>query len=892
MANTGCPPQTQWQNFLLGRADDGEVHFLEEHLRKCPSCLETLHDLQTEDSLIEAMRQPVQKPDADQIALLERLARRRAEIAQTSGDANGQAETPPVLENTKELINFLHPAQEPDELGRLGGYRILKVLGAGGMGIVFQAEDPQLKRLVALKALKPLLAASAAAGRRFEREAQAAAAIKHDNVITIYQVGVDNGIPFLAMELLEGESLDHRLDRDKNLSVSDILRIGREIAEGLAAAHERGLIHRDIKPGNIWLEKTRDRVKVLDFGLVHASGQDAKITREGAIIGTPAYMAPEQAQGGKVDARADLFSLGCVLYRMAIGEPPFHGPDAISTLYAIGTQLPVPPVELNPTLPLALSSVILRLLAKKPEDRPESAQLVADTLGEIERNPQSVGTTENPKNGGHRRKAWSLAVVVGLLLPLAWFFGGTIVRFATNKGELVIDVRDSDVVVTVTQKKVLIVDKSAQRTFEIDAGDGEVLVFEKDGVGPIATRIFSLNRAGKTTVVVTLHELAEGKKAIKASQKRKPPANEPKSKNTQKEPASPLDVLRREDISAKDLEAIGGGDQVKAPVAVVAFWKSGYTTGDSFYRPDGYFSADGTQFFSSSVSAVFRWDLTKAGARSVVGEQDKSLLRMSIDSKGVRCAASTHWGKNKVSVWDVPSGKSIREFSGERFHDVVMSLSPDGKLLATAGIVGKKARNLKISVWEVDSGDLKQEIDLGTTANGFFALKFSPDGKQLISALCEGRFCKVHVWDFDTGKNRLLQTVPLNAIAQNCCLALSPSGGVIAVGGQSPFLAILDGNSGKVLSNPITDDRSKQTLPGLAFSSDGKSLASLHPTSSDGTKVKVWEVASGQLKESISLPGAMGLDECQSVAWHPDGRHLALVTHKGNVLILRLAEMK
>ena len=142
----------------------------------------------------------------------------------------------------------------PDELGRLGPYRVLKVLGAGGMGVVFQAEDPHLQRLVALKAMLPGLAASESAKQRFLREARAAAALKHDHIVTIYQVGEDRGAPFLAMEFLEGESLDDRLKREGKLPLAEVLRIGREMAEGLAAAHERGLIHRDIKPANVWLE--------------------------------------------------------------------------------------------------------------------------------------------------------------------------------------------------------------------------------------------------------------------------------------------------------------------------------------------------------------------------------------------------------------------------------------------------------------------------------------------------------------------------------------------------------------------------------------------------------------------------------------------------------------
>ena len=225
----------------------------------------------------------------------------------SDSDTNGPE---PGAEVTPEDYAFLTPAKGPGELGWLGPYRVLQVLGAGGMGIVFQAEDPKLKRLVALKAMRPGLALSPAAKQRFLRKAQAAAAIEHDHIITIHQVAEDRGVLFLAMPFLKGESLDARLNRDGSLPVPEVLRIGREIAEGLDAAHQHGLIHRDIKPGNIWLEdkgraerrqppgesEPGGRVKILDFGMVRTVESNTHLTKTGAIVGTPAYMAPEQAR--------------------------------------------------------------------------------------------------------------------------------------------------------------------------------------------------------------------------------------------------------------------------------------------------------------------------------------------------------------------------------------------------------------------------------------------------------------------------------------------------------------------------------------------------------------------------------------------------------------------
>src|SRR5262249_50781517 len=170
--------------------------------------------------------------------------------------------------------------------------------------------------------------------------------------------------------------------------LDEVLRFGREIALGLAAAHKRGLIHRDIKPANLWLEAVTGRIKVLDFGLARAAKEASPLTQSGAIVGTPEYMAPEQIQGRDLDERCDLFSLGCVLYRMSTGQMPFTGTDLFSTLMAVATENPGPPCELEPGLPPALSTLILRLLAKEPGQRLESAQAVAEALQELLERPK------------------------------------------------------------------------------------------------------------------------------------------------------------------------------------------------------------------------------------------------------------------------------------------------------------------------------------------------------------------------------------------------------------------------------------------------------------------------------------------------------------------------
>jgi serine/threonine protein kinase len=309
----------------------------------------------------------------------------------------------------QEAYEFLAPPQGDDELGRLGPYRILRVLGRGSMGVVFAAEHTQLGRLVALKVLLPVLAASPGARQRFQREARAAAALSHERVVLVFEVGEDRGLPFLAMPLLRGETLEARLGRAKRLPIREVLRIGREVAEGLAAVHARGLVHRDIKPSNIWLEDggesraaipTGGHVKLLDFGLARAADGDTQLTQSGALLGTPGYLAPEQTRGGPPDPRSDLFALGCVLYRACTGELPFRGRDTLATLAALATETPAPVRARNPEVPPAFSDLVARLLAKDPEGRPPSAGAVVEALAALEQGRTPARPTPPPARRG------------------------------------------------------------------------------------------------------------------------------------------------------------------------------------------------------------------------------------------------------------------------------------------------------------------------------------------------------------------------------------------------------------------------------------------------------------------------------------------------------------
>jgi serine/threonine protein kinase len=519
MPQLACPTHELLHRLMLGQLPLAQSEDLAQHLEECPQCTNVARTIRAEDTLIEAARARTTEVDGPNKEALHRLLERLRRLGPPAS-----AEATAALDAVR--YDFLAPAQGPGELGRLGTYRILKVLGSGGMGIVFQAEDVALQRKAALKVMKPEAANKPEARERFLREARAAAALEHEHIVGIYQVSEERGVPFIAMQWLKGMSLEERLQRGGALSTAQVLRLGRQIARGLAVAHEAGLIHRDIKPANLWLEPEQGgHVKILDFGLARAAADEVHLTQSGTILGTPAYLAPEQAEGRQVDHRCDLFSLGVVLYRLCSGRLPFRGDTTMSMLLAVATQQPQPVGEVNPAVPPALAELVMQLLAKDPAARPASAKEVADRLTAIERQsttPQPVteqlpaaSRSAKPKTRAgserRRRRGAVVAVALAVLLPLAYLFGGSVIRFAGNKGELIVRVDDPAVEVAVKQNGVVVLDRTTQREFVLTAGDGEVEVYEKASGLKLATKKFTLTRGGKEIVNVQRQDLVRAK---------------------------------------------------------------------------------------------------------------------------------------------------------------------------------------------------------------------------------------------------------------------------------------------------------------------------------------------------------------------------------------------
>ena len=303
-------------------------------------------------------------------------------------------------------------------------YKITDKLGEGGMGVVYKAEDTELERPVALKFLAPHLLRDEEGQKRFRREAKAAAALDHPNICTVYEIGQAEDQHFISMAFLEGRTLSKKI-ADGPLQLPEALSIAIQMAEGLEAAHEKGIVHRDIKPDNVMLMKgSRGLVKLMDFGLAQLA-QSSKLTREGTTLGTPIYMSPEQALGESTDKRSDVWALGVVLYEMVAGQPPFRGERDQAVIYAIANEPHEPLTAVRTGVPKELERIVDKCLAKSADER---YQHITDLLVDLQAcrrslEPQSAGVTPLPARASRTPLFLGVAALIAAGVGLAWWFG-------------------------------------------------------------------------------------------------------------------------------------------------------------------------------------------------------------------------------------------------------------------------------------------------------------------------------------------------------------------------------------------------------------------------------------------------------------------------------------
>ncbi|MEM6689000.1 MAG: protein kinase [Planctomycetota bacterium] len=380
-----CPTTETLIGLIEERLDPSLSDTIAMQVEQCQKCRETLQRLSGELHNIDdriARRDPVITGHPEDPQWLKQLR---------AAGPPGSTREVKADENWRTL---LHPPIDDDEMGRIGGLPVFELIGQGGMGIVLRGIDPKLHRPVAIKIMRQTLATQPRYRERFFREARAMAAIDHPHVVPVYHVGEHQGMPFMVMKLLNGQSLGQRLAEVGTMDTASLGSLADQATCALSAAHGYGLVHRDIKPSNLFLESPNDNVRVLDFGLARSDDQESSMTQPGDLLGTPAYMSPEQARGEELDCRSDWFSLGVVLYEAACGRTPFSGNSSLSTLARLMSDQPESLKHVRPSIDDEFNDRVMQLLEKNPDERhpwpAAKPELTSETAARSWRRPMGL----------------------------------------------------------------------------------------------------------------------------------------------------------------------------------------------------------------------------------------------------------------------------------------------------------------------------------------------------------------------------------------------------------------------------------------------------------------------------------------------------------------------
>lgn len=744
-----CPDVSRWQMLLAEDLSQPEQQSLEDHLDICERCQGVVEVLAIGNPCwTAAVRQLAHAGAADEPAmhrvlrdlkhgglpLTERMEPEHSEEAHPA---------PPVL-------TFLAPPRETGHLGELGQYSIHEVIGQGGMGIVLKGYDNVLTRFVALKVLATPLVSQGVHRQRFLREARAAAAVVHEHVVTIHAVEEGGDFPYIVMQYVKGCSLQERVKRNGPLELREILRIGMQIASGLAAAHAQGLIHRDIKPANILLENSVERVKITDFGLARTIN-DSGLTQSGIVSGTPQYMAPEQARGEPLDHRADLFSLGSVLYFMCTGKSPFHARSLIAVIRSVSDSEPHPLRHLNPDTPDWLVEIIARLHAKSPRDRYQTAAEVADLLSaHLARlqNPLGVSLLSEHdaddvaaptlSHVARRRPLRRTMVSAALLLIGALGLAITEATGVTHLAGFFAATSPGGAPRSIAGVAGTTVPQSSKPNAPTPSYDDPTRVTLHDLSGMDSGEIGSF--AEKPKWIVTAALSPDGRHALSAGGADTAlllwDVKEGRLVHRLVGHNSPLRSVTFSPDGHRALSGGGGswqvvnGERPGGEDFSVRLWDieklqeikafRGHTLGVTGVA----FTPEGDRVLSCSRDTTVRlWSIeTGMEIRRYPGHPAEALC-IAVSSQGDRVVVG---GWDVALLWDIETGTLLKRLEGHTGPVVAAAFSPDGQKIATAGHDGT------VRISSVETG---QELHKFSGHKGrVLGVAFSPDGRRILSA--------------------------------------------------------------------------------------------------------------------------------------------------------------
>lgn len=711
-----CPTPEQLDALIHGSLSDQENDSVTSHLENCTDCQKTLQTTASGEIPVDALVSDIHALDPpNQSNYWRVVANVQQELSQTSEmslprgpagkDASADSASRPAAEGLPASstpppaeLDFLDPSDDPAYLGRLHHFQIARVIGRGGMGIVLEAFDTHLQRTVAIKVLNPQYQTNDIAKQRFCREGRAAAAISHEHVVPMYQVAraQEGEVAYLVMQLIEGNTLEDRLRDAQPFPPNDVARIGMQIAAGLSAAHKRDMVHRDIKPANIMIETETGRVKLTDFGLARAT-DDVKLTKSGMVTGTPLYMSPEQTMGDTADERSDLFSLGAVMYEMATGAAPFQAPSAIRVMQNIMNVVPEPPHKSNAGITRPLSDLIMSLLAKKPDDRPESAAAVAKALASIvaEYGPISplqvpaVSAKEVKKiSGSYRRyeRRWVLAAWMAAAVGLVSLLVAGSLMMRSDSGD-----DFPSVVLPGNPGTVWSVDFAPDgKRLAAAIEDGSVRIWNIDEQALMKS--FTAHRG---IVWMAVYH-----------------------------PTRPLLMTSGDDATIKLWDS--------ANYELVTEWKADSAVRSAAFSPDG--------------------------RRVVAGDREGTIHIYDIDS-GSQVASQNHPGSilgidyssDGKLIASVGSDKVVRIFDSETLAERNTLAGHDGpiygvKFASQGPLIASVGWNKNVRVWNTETG--KEELNLIGSEGDIWGVSFCSDGTHLVTGEQGGA---ARVWDLSTG---------------------------------------------------------------------------------------------------------------------------------------------
>jgi WD40 repeat protein/serine/threonine protein kinase len=667
------------------------------------------------------------------------------------------------LENDADLITLYYhpdhnkvygtspawPAGSLDRLTQFDGYEVTTVLGQGGMGLVLKAHDRALKRWVAIKMLAPNLATDQVARLRFAREAQAAAAVRHEHVVTIHAVSESHGVPYLVMEYVGGGSLQDYLDRAGPADWRVVARLGAEIASGLAAAHARGLVHRDIKPSNILLQPASEErgatsdlascsAKIGDFGLARVA-DESRLTQTGLVAGTPMYMAPEQALGEAIDHRADLFSLGSVLYALCTGCDPFDGNSPMAVLRQV-CETPPPPVrDINPAIPPWLAAVIEQLHAKRRGERFASAAEVAELLQYNLAHPERPRLPRlRPARRPARSRSRLLAVAGAAVLVVAALALGETLHWTHLTGLLTARPPESSPV----RERAPLRGHEGPIWSVAFAPDGKTLATGSDDT---SVRFWDA-ATGKETAILPEEETAGmGSSVFSVAF-----AHSGKFLIT----GSGDGTLRQWDVTTRKV-----------------LWTFPHHTANP--RRLAIAPNDRTVALPNNTQGVELWDLERHERRLTLPGHQGSIQAVAFTSDGKTLATGD--ARGTIRLWDAVTGDERAGFQGDPNGVRALAFSPwppgSAQVLASTG---SKDRDAKL--WDVAT---KQQLAaLSGHEAGFSSLAFSADGALLATGSRDGTAV---IWDVGSGQALATLHAHQGAVWS---LAFSPDGRTLATVGD------------------------------------------------------------------------------------------------------------